>query len=140
MAAMKTIGILPPQAGADEQDPQARRSRQGTHQRLFLDILPEPLEGGTWAFRPMPTSTALRPGLDLHRPEHGPAYQAVRVIKEEDHDTILKTGFEAVIRRREGVQMPYFEHFETDTVEKMLAFQFDDPWDDRRYFSGGTTR
>ena len=70
-------------------------------------------------------------------PNMDPHIKAFEVIKEEDDDTVLKTGFEAVIRRREGVQMPYFEHFETDTVEKMTAFRFDDPWDDRRYFAGG---
>ncbi len=70
-------------------------------------------------------------------PNMDPHIKQFEIIKEEDHDTILKTGFEAIIRRREGVQMPYFEHFETDTIEKMVAFQFDDPWDDRRYFKGG---
>jgi uroporphyrinogen-III decarboxylase len=33
--------------------------------------------------------------------------------------------------------MPRWLEFETNTVEKMEAFEFDDPWDDRRYFSGG---
>lgn len=70
-------------------------------------------------------------------PNMDPHIKQFEIIKEEDHDTVLKTGFEAVIRRREGVQMPYFEHFETDTPEKMAAFQFDDPWDERRYFKGG---
>jgi len=70
-------------------------------------------------------------------PNMDPHIKAFDVIKEEDHDTVLRTGFEAIIRRREGVQMPYFEHFETDSVEKMAAFQFDDPWDERRYFKGG---
>ena len=70
-------------------------------------------------------------------PNMDPHIRQFEIIKEEDHDTILKTGFEAVIRRREGVQMPYFEHFETDSVEKMAEFQFDDPWDDRRYCAGG---
>ena len=70
-------------------------------------------------------------------PNMDPHIKSFEVIKEEDHDTVLKTGFEAIIRRREGIQMPYFEHFETDSLEKMAAFQFDDPWDDRRFFSGG---
>jgi len=70
-------------------------------------------------------------------PNMDPHIKAFDVIKEEDHDTVLRTGFEAIIRRREGVQMPYFEHFETDSIEKMAAFQFDDPWDERRYFKGG---
>ena len=70
-------------------------------------------------------------------PNMDPHIRQFQIIKEEDHDTILRTGFDAVIRRREGVQMPYFEHFDTDSIEKMAAFQFDDPWDDRRYLAGG---
>jgi len=33
--------------------------------------------------------------------------------------------------------MPEWLEFETDTIEKMNTFDFDDPWDDRRFFSGG---
>ncbi|MBA7664105.1 hypothetical protein ES703_72156 [subsurface metagenome] len=33
--------------------------------------------------------------------------------------------------------MPEWLEFETDTIEKMNAFEFDDPWDDRRYFKSG---
>ena len=33
--------------------------------------------------------------------------------------------------------MPAFLAFETDTIEKMEKFQFDDPCDDRRYFARG---
>jgi uroporphyrinogen-III decarboxylase len=33
--------------------------------------------------------------------------------------------------------MPAFLQFETDSLEKMAAFQFDDPADDRRFFSAG---
>jgi hypothetical protein len=33
--------------------------------------------------------------------------------------------------------MPAYLAFETDSLQKMDAFTFDDPWDDRRFFSGG---
>jgi uroporphyrinogen-III decarboxylase len=33
--------------------------------------------------------------------------------------------------------MPAFLSFETDTIEKLEQFQFDDPYDDRRYFARG---
>ena len=33
--------------------------------------------------------------------------------------------------------MPAFVRFDTDTVEKMEAFQFDDPFDERRFFRAG---
>jgi hypothetical protein len=66
-----------------------------------------------------------------------PHIKPFEVIREHEDDITLRTGYEAVIRKKYGVQMPYFEAFETDTLEKMEAFTFEDPWDDRRYFSGG---
>ena len=70
-------------------------------------------------------------------PNMDPHIKAFQVIKETEEDVILKTGFEATIRKKLGTQMPYFESFDTDDLEKMAAFRFDDPWDDRRYFSAG---
>lgn len=70
-------------------------------------------------------------------PNMDPHIKPFEVIKETEEDVILKTGFEAVIRHKDGAEMPYFQHFETDTIEKALAFTFDDPWDERRFFSGG---
>ena len=49
----------------------------------------------------------------------------------------MRTGFEAVIRKKFADPMPDYVSFETDSLEKMEAFQFDDPWDDRRWFSAG---
>ncbi|MEI8094301.1 MAG: uroporphyrinogen decarboxylase family protein [Spirochaetales bacterium] len=89
----------------------------------------------------------LGPEVDIYRyydldwitvtPNMDPHIKAFEVISEHDDDVILKTGFEATIRRKLGVQMPYYEHFDTDTIEKMEAFQFDDPFDKRRFFSAG---
>jgi hypothetical protein len=70
-------------------------------------------------------------------PNMDPHIKPFEVIREHEDDITLRTGYEAVIRKKYGVQMPYFEAFETDTLEKMEAFTFEDPWDDRRYFSGG---
>jgi len=70
-------------------------------------------------------------------PNMDPRIQDFEVIKEGEDDVILKTGYGATIRKKLGTQMPYFESFETDTLEKMEAFRFDDPWDERRYFKGG---
>jgi uroporphyrinogen-III decarboxylase len=50
---------------------------------------------------------------------------------------IVRTGFEAVIQKKFDQPMPAFLRFETDTIEKMEAFRFDNPWDERRYLSGG---
>lgn len=70
-------------------------------------------------------------------PNMDPHIKNFEIISDNDGDMLVRTGFEALIRHRDGRQMPYFEHFETDTIEKMNAFQFDDPWDERRYFKGG---
>lgn len=70
-------------------------------------------------------------------PNMDPHIKQFEIISDNDGDMLVKTGFEALIRHRDGRQMPYFEHFETNTVEKMNNFQFDDPWDERRYFKGG---
>jgi uroporphyrinogen decarboxylase len=70
-------------------------------------------------------------------PNMDPHIKSFSVVKKTEEDLILKTGFEATIRKKLGTQMPYFESFDTDDLEKMAAFRFDPPDDDRRYFSGG---
>ncbi len=70
-------------------------------------------------------------------PNMDPHIKNFTVIKETEEDVILKTGFEATIRKKLGTQMPYFESFDTNDLEKMSAFRFDDPWDDRRFFKRG---
>ena len=70
-------------------------------------------------------------------PNMDPHIKSFEMIKDTEDEQIVRTGFEAVVRHKKGAQMPYFESFETDTIEKMMAFQFDDPWDERRYFKEG---
>jgi hypothetical protein len=70
-------------------------------------------------------------------PNMDPHVKSFQVIKETEEDVILKTGFEATIRKKLGTQMPYFESFDTNDLEKMAAFRFDDPEDDKRFFKGG---
>ena len=70
-------------------------------------------------------------------PNLDPHIKQFEMIKDTDEEQIVRTGFEAIVRHKKGAQMPYFEKFETDSIEKMLAFEFDDPWDERRYFKGG---
>jgi len=40
---------------------------------------------------------------------------------------VVRTGFEAVIRKQFADPMPAFLAFGTDTMGKMAAFTFDDP-------------
>jgi uroporphyrinogen decarboxylase len=70
-------------------------------------------------------------------PNMDPHIKAFEMLEEKEDHVIVRTGFEAVIRKNFADPMPAFLVFETDTVEKMRAFRFDDPWDDRRYFAAG---
>ncbi len=70
-------------------------------------------------------------------PNLDPHIKSFETLEENDEQVIVRTGFEAVIRKKFDQAMPAFLRFETDTVEKMEAFQFDDPWDERRYFCAG---
>jgi hypothetical protein len=70
-------------------------------------------------------------------PNMDPHIKQFEVVRQSDEDIVVRTGFEAVIQKKLDRPMPDFLSFETDTVEKMEAFQFDDAWDDRRYFAAG---
>jgi len=74
--------------------------------------------------------TVTIPNLDPH-------IKRFEVLREDENEVVVRTGFEAVIRKKLADPMPAFLHFETDTMEKVAAFQFDDPWDERRWFAGG---
>jgi len=89
----------------------------------------------------------LGPEVDIYRyydldwvtitPNMDPHIKSFEILSGDEDDLILKTGFEATIRKKAGTQMPYYHTFETDSLEKMERFTFDDPWDDRRYFGAG---
>ena len=70
-------------------------------------------------------------------PNMDPHIKQFEILEENDEEVIVRTGFEALIQKKFDHPMPAYLEFETDTIEKMRAFQFDDPRDDRRYFSGG---
>lgn len=70
-------------------------------------------------------------------PNMDPHIRQFEVISETGEEITVRTGYEAVIRKKFVDPMPAFLAFETDTLEKMAAFTFDDPHDDRRFFSGG---
>jgi hypothetical protein len=70
-------------------------------------------------------------------PNMDPHIKLFEIVNETDEEVTVRTGYEAIIRKKFEDPMPAFLSFETDTLEKMDAFTFDDPWDDRRFFSGG---
>jgi hypothetical protein len=61
-------------------------------------------------------------------PNLDPHIKQFQVLKE--NEVVVRTGFEAVIRKRLAFPMPALFLFETDTVEKMQALQFHDHWDE----------
>ncbi len=89
----------------------------------------------------------LAPDADIYRyydldwlqltPNLDPHIKPFEILRQDAAEVVVRTGFEAVIRKRFDLPMPAFVQFDTDTVEKMAAFQFDDAWDERRYFRPG---
>ena len=70
-------------------------------------------------------------------PNMDPHIRPFETIREDDEEVVVKTGFETTIRKRFDLPMPEQVSWETDTIEKMEAFEFDDPADRRRYFEAG---
>jgi len=70
-------------------------------------------------------------------PNMDPKIQSFVTIKEDNQEVIVKTGYRATLRKRFDFPMPEYIAWETDTIEKLEAFEFDDPFDRRRYFKEG---
>ena len=70
-------------------------------------------------------------------PNMDPHVKQFETIREDAQEVVVRTGYEAVIRKKFDAPMPDYVSFDTDTLEKIEAFRFDDPWDDRRFFSAG---
>jgi len=70
-------------------------------------------------------------------PNMDPHIAPFEIIRENEEEVLVRTGFEAVIRKKFHDPMPEYAEFATDTIEKMAAFTFDDPHDGRRFFEGG---
>jgi hypothetical protein len=66
-----------------------------------------------------------------------PHIKQFEIVKEDETQVLVKTGFETTLRKRFDAPMPEQISWDTDTIEKLEAFEFDDPYDRRRYFEGG---
>jgi uroporphyrinogen decarboxylase len=73
----------------------------------------------------------------VESPNMDPHIQPFEIVTENETEVTVKTGFGATIRKRLDLPMPAFVGFDVDTIEKLEAFQFDDPWDERRYLKAG---
>ena len=70
-------------------------------------------------------------------PNLDPKIMAFETIREDENEILLKTGFGATIRKKFKDPMPEFISFDINTIEKLEGFEFDDPYDRRRYYSAG---
>jgi hypothetical protein len=70
-------------------------------------------------------------------PNLDPIVKPFEIVNETASETVVKTGFGAIVRKVHDFPMPHYAGFETDTIAKVEDFQFGDPWDDRRYFASG---
>jgi hypothetical protein len=70
-------------------------------------------------------------------PNMDPKIQAFETIKEDETEVIVKTGFRTTIRKKFDFPMPEFIAWDNDTIDKLESFEFDDPYDRRRYFEAG---
>ncbi|NLX97554.1 MAG: hypothetical protein GXY83_15405 [Rhodopirellula sp.] len=70
-------------------------------------------------------------------PNMDPHIKNFETIRENAQEVVVKTGFETTLRKRFDLPMPEQEGWDTDTIEKLEAFEFDDPADPRRFFSRG---
>jgi len=70
-------------------------------------------------------------------PNVDPHIQPFETLEENEREVIVRTGFGAVLRKRFDLPMPESVSWTTDTLEKLEAFEFDDPRDRRRFFEGG---
>ena len=70
-------------------------------------------------------------------PNMDPWIRSFETLKETSDEVVVKTGFGAVMRKVHRCPMPEFIGWEIDTLEKLEAAEFDDPYDRRRYFTAG---
>src|SRR3990172_12227264 len=68
-------------------------------------------------------------------PNMDPHIKDFEVIRETDEEGVVRTFFEAILRKKFADPMPEFVEFETDTIQKVEAIHFDHPSDYPRYFS-----
>jgi len=89
----------------------------------------------------------LAPGADIYRyydldwmvtvPNMDPHIRQFEILAANQDEVVVRTGFGAVIRKKFDQAMPAFLRFETDTIDKLEVFEFDDAWDERRFFRAG---
>lgn len=70
-------------------------------------------------------------------PNSDPQIMPFEVLRETEDEIVVRTGFGAVVRKVHRYPMPEFMSWDLDSIDKLQTFEFDDPWDERRYFAWG---
>jgi len=70
-------------------------------------------------------------------PNMDPHITGIEILEDDGDRKLVKTGFGATIEMRDSCPMPYYLDIDTRSYEDMENLVFDDPRDDRRYFSPG---
>jgi hypothetical protein len=70
-------------------------------------------------------------------PNMDPHIRPFEVLEDSADHVVVRTGFGAVVKKKFADPMPAFLGFDTNTIEKMDSFRFDDPEDSRRFYSPG---
>ncbi|MGJ5817220.1 uroporphyrinogen decarboxylase family protein [Paludibaculum fermentans] len=70
-------------------------------------------------------------------PNMDPHIRPFEILRDDAKEVTVRTGFGATIRKKFDQAMPAFLAFEATTIKHMDEFEFDDPFDDRRYFHAG---
>ena len=70
-------------------------------------------------------------------PNMDPKIQPFETVREDETEVVVTTGFRTTMRKKFDFPMPEFLSWDVDTIEKLEAFEFDDPNDPRRYYEAG---
>lgn len=70
-------------------------------------------------------------------PNMDPKIQDFEIIREDALEVVVKTGFQSILRKRFDFPMPEYRAWDIDSIDKLEAFEFDDPADPRRFFAAG---
>ena len=66
-----------------------------------------------------------------------PHIRPFEILHESENEVVVKTGYGAIIRKKFDAPMPEFMDWETDSLEKLENYEYDEPSDRRRYFEAG---
>lgn len=70
-------------------------------------------------------------------PNMDPHIKPFKTLFEDEQEVQVETGYEVTMRKKKDFPMPEMISWNVDTIDKLLDLEFDDPYDERRYFAAG---